>query len=97
LIVDFAPHSHEFLRSDHAHLRLGFRSDTVETWLEQSDLEVAAERTIAPPATEGSALLTEGLTVSLWLGRDRRDGRGRRDAATPAATLPATTDEEASS
>ena len=51
LIVDFAPHSLEFLRSDHAHLRLGFRSDTVEAWLEQSDLEVAAERTIAPPPT----------------------------------------------
>ena len=73
LIVDFAPHSLEFLRSDHAHLRLGFRSDTVEAWLEQSGLDVAAERTIAPPDGEGSADGSDdGLTVSLWLGRDRR-------------------------
>ena len=73
LIVDFAPHSLEFLRSDHAHLRLGFRSDTVEAWLEQSGLAVAAERTIAPPDGEGLAEAGDGgLTVSLWLGRDRR-------------------------
>jgi len=73
LIVDFAPHSLEFLRSDHAHLRLGFRADTVETWLAQSGLEVATERTIAPPTSEGTDVLDERLTVSLWLGRDRRD------------------------
>ncbi len=30
LIVDFAPHSLEFLRTEHAHRRLGFRTDTVE-------------------------------------------------------------------
>ena len=73
LIVDFAPHSLEFLRSDHAHLRLGFRSDTVEAWLEQSGLAVAAERTIAPPDGEGLAEAGDGgLTVSLWLGRDLR-------------------------
>ena len=60
LIVDFAPHSLEFLRSDHAHLRLGFRTDTVERWLEQSGLEVAAERTIAPPAHEATKCSTRG-------------------------------------
>ncbi len=62
LIVDFAPHSLEFLRNDHAHLRLGFRTDTVEGWLEQSGLDV--------PTT--SSIAGERLTVSLWLGRDRR-------------------------
>jgi ubiquinone/menaquinone biosynthesis C-methylase UbiE len=74
LIVDFAPHSLEFLRTDHAHLRLGFRPETVDTWLEQSGLEVAAVRSIAPPAVEeeDSAPAGERLTVSLWLGRDRR-------------------------
>jgi ArsR family transcriptional regulator len=79
LIVDFAPHSLEFLRSDHAHVRLGFRADTIETWLEQSGLEVATVRTIAPPPVEGGiegagteAVAGERLTVSLWLGKDRR-------------------------
>ncbi len=74
LIVDFAPHSLEFLRADHAHLRLGFRADTVEGWLEQAGLEVPTIRTLAPPAINGAqALEGQGLTVSLWLGRDRRD------------------------
>jgi ubiquinone/menaquinone biosynthesis C-methylase UbiE/DNA-binding transcriptional ArsR family regulator len=74
LIVDFAPHALEFLRANHAHLRLGFRADTVETWLRQSDLEVAAVRTIAPPPAESGTGddSSERLTVSLWLGQDRR-------------------------
>ena len=81
LIVDFAPHGLEFLRSDHAHVRLGFRADSVETWLEQSGLEVAPVRTIAPPI--GRTELPEGerLTVSLWIGQDRR----RADVQTVAS------------
>ena len=63
LIVDFAPHSLEFLRTDHTHLRLGFRTDTVEGWLEQSGLDV--------PTT--SSIAGDRLTVSLWLGQDRRN------------------------
>lgn len=73
LIVDFAPHSLEFLRADHAHLRLGFRPDTVAGWLEHSGLEVPTIRTIAPPvAHDGDRSDGERLTVSLWLGCDRR-------------------------
>lgn len=69
LIVDFAPHTLEFLRTDHAHRRLGFRGDTVTGWLDQSGLDVEVTRTLAPPASDDGA---ERLTVSLWLGRDRR-------------------------
>ena len=69
LIVDFAPHSLEFLRAEHAHRRLGFRSDTVTAWLDQSGLDVEVTRTLAPPVSDDPA---ERLTVSLWLGRDRR-------------------------
>jgi ubiquinone/menaquinone biosynthesis C-methylase UbiE/DNA-binding transcriptional ArsR family regulator len=78
LVVDFAPHGLEFLRSDHAHLRLGFRADSVETWLEQSGLEVAPVRTIAPPADGTAQSDGERLTVSLWLGRDRRNAAAQR-------------------
>ena len=71
LVVDFAPHGLEFLRSDHAHVRLGFRADSVAGWLEQSGLEVAPDR-----ADRDRAVVErpdgERLTVSLWLGRDRR-------------------------
>jgi ubiquinone/menaquinone biosynthesis C-methylase UbiE/DNA-binding transcriptional ArsR family regulator len=62
VIVDFAPHSLEFLRTEHAHRRLGFRSDTVAGWLTQAGLEVGETRTIAPP-TGGEG---ERLTVCLW-------------------------------
>jgi hypothetical protein len=73
LVVDFAPHGLEFLRSDHAHVRLGFRADSVAGWLEQSGLEVAPVRTIAPPVDGVKMPDGERLTVSLWLGRDRRN------------------------
>ena len=89
LIVDFAPHSLEFLRTEHAHVRLGFRTDTVEAWLDHSGLDVPTTRTIAPPA-DGDIDRgidrgidrdidrhpeIEGLTVSLWLAQDRRTAR----------------------
>ena len=60
LIVDFAPHGHEFLR-EQAHLRLGFAPAEVAGWIEAAGASV--ERTDeVPPAGE------DGLTVLLWLG-----------------------------
>ena len=79
LIVDFAPHTLEFLRAEHAHRRLGFRADTVAAWLDQGGLDVEVTRTLAaPPSDDGD----ERLTVSIWLGRDRRP------AVTPAPGSP---------
>jgi ArsR family transcriptional regulator len=69
LIVDFAPHSLEFLREEHAHRRLGFRDETIVGWLEQSELDVGSCRTIEPPTDQHQR---ERLTVSLWTGIDRR-------------------------
>lgn len=68
LIVDFAPHALEFLRTDHAHRRLGFRGDTVETWLATSGLGLGTTRTIAPD--DGDASGDDRLTVSVWVGVD---------------------------
>jgi ubiquinone/menaquinone biosynthesis C-methylase UbiE len=65
LVVDFAPHDLEFLREEHAHLRLGFAAETVTQWMEQAELEFVAHRLLAP-GSDG------GIAVSLWLGRDRR-------------------------
>lgn len=64
-IVDFAPHAHEFLREEHAHVRLGFSDRQIADWLEEAGLELEAERTFAPADAAG-------LTVKLWLARDRR-------------------------
>ena len=82
VIVDFAPHGLEFLRTDHAHRRLGFRTDTVTAWLDQCGLDVSSTRTIDPP----SGATGERLTVSLWLATDRRQPR----ATTPTSAATST-------
>lgn len=67
LVVDFAPHDLEFLRDEHAHLRLGFPAEAVMQWLEQAGLEVQRHRNLPPEAgSEGK------IAVSLWLARDSR-------------------------
>lgn len=67
LIVDFAPHEVETLRAVHAHRRLGFAAEEVADFLSAAGLEFVAADSLVPNSSE------EGkLTVSLWLGRDRR-------------------------
>ncbi len=67
LVVDFAPHDLEFLRDEHAHLRLGFPAEIVSQWLEQTGLEMVSYRTLPPEqGSEGK------IAVSLWLARDPR-------------------------
>src|SRR6185312_6156854 len=66
VIVDFAPHSLEFLRDEHAHLRLGFSDRQVGDWLEEAGLDLRDTIDFAPRG-EGSR-----LTVKLWLAQDRR-------------------------
>jgi ubiquinone/menaquinone biosynthesis C-methylase UbiE/DNA-binding transcriptional ArsR family regulator len=65
LVVDFAPHDLEFLREEHAHLRLGFAPETVTQWIEQAGLETVSHRNLAP-GSDGR------IAVSLWLARDPR-------------------------
>jgi ArsR family transcriptional regulator len=63
LIVDFAPHDLEELRSAHAHERLGFATGQITQWLAESGLEVLETRDLKPAAADGR----QKLTVSLWL------------------------------
>lgn len=58
LVVDFAPHSHEELREQHAHTRLGFEDAQVCGWL--ADAGLAAR--VADRLTGGP------LTITLWIG-----------------------------
>ncbi len=67
LIVDFAPHELEFLRAEHAHRRLGFAAGQIDGWLEEAGLDPVTHRLLAPGASASPQ-----LTVSFWLGRDRR-------------------------
>ncbi|MCS0501696.1 ArsR/SmtB family transcription factor [Ancylobacter mangrovi] len=65
LVVDFDPHELEFLREQHAHRRLGFAPEIMDSWLAQAGLVPQSHRSLAPRA-DGK------LTVSLWLARDPR-------------------------
>lgn len=67
LIVDFAPHEEVSLRANHAHHRLGFAAEEIAALMEDSGLDVIERRDLVPNRNEGGK-----LTVSLWLGRDRR-------------------------
>lgn len=59
LLVDFAPHGLEALRSEHQHRRLGFSEQEVKTWFEMVGLE----------GQETVQLLGNPLTVSIWLAK----------------------------
>ncbi len=61
LVVDFAPHAHETLRTDQAHRRLGLSSAQMTAWAEHAGLHVIETR-------EFTKLdVSEGLTVCLYL------------------------------
>jgi ArsR family transcriptional regulator len=66
VIVDFAPHGIDTLRSEHHHARLGFSHDIMAGWLAAAGLEVVEIRDLDPE--KGG----EALTVTIWLARDRR-------------------------
>lgn len=57
LIVDFAPHGHEELRTQDAHARLGFSDEQMAQWFGAAGLSTSSVDELA-----GSA-----LTVKLWL------------------------------
>ncbi|MCJ8508572.1 metalloregulator ArsR/SmtB family transcription factor [Rhizobium lemnae] len=65
LIVDLAPHTLDYLREDHAHVRLGFSHQTIQEWLEKAGLVVEDILDLKPVATKG----TPALTVTIWLAR----------------------------
>jgi ArsR family transcriptional regulator len=67
LVVDFAPHGHEFLRQGHAHRRLGFTDVELAEWTGAAGLESDAPVALAPHARAGTR--EEGLTVKIWAAR----------------------------
>lgn len=73
IVVDFAPHGHEFLRAEHAHRRLGLSEAQMQGWAQKAGLDVAAVRFFDSPDGRG------GLTVCLWRlmpGRSDRHQQG---------------------
>lgn len=62
IIVDFAPHEHERLRSEFAHRRLGFREDEITGLCRSQGLDVVAVKRL----TSRKANRAKPLTVVLW-------------------------------
>lgn len=60
LVIDFAPHELEFLRTHHAHRRLGLSEAQMQGWARANQLTVEAVE-VFPNTTD-----REGLTVCLW-------------------------------
>jgi ubiquinone/menaquinone biosynthesis C-methylase UbiE/DNA-binding transcriptional ArsR family regulator len=64
-VIDFAPHELEFLRSEHAHRRLGFASSEINEALEEAGLVDASSRAVIGDSAAQ-------LTVTIWQARDPR-------------------------
>jgi ubiquinone/menaquinone biosynthesis C-methylase UbiE len=67
IIVDFAPHALEFLREEHAHMRLGISDRQIADWFAEAGLDLEESQDFEPRGGSEAR-----LTVKLWLGRDRR-------------------------
>ncbi len=63
IIVDFAPHELEELRTEHAHRRLGISAEQMSGFLARTGLILREHRVLLPPWLKAGT----GLTVSLWL------------------------------
>jgi len=77
LIADFAPHTLEFLREEHAHRRLGFSDREVQSWFEAAGLKPLAVESLAPRSG------AETLTVMIWLAATKgaAESRARTEEA----------------
>lgn len=71
LLVDFAPHDHEFLREEFAHVRLGFAKSEIAHWIDAAGIELRESLDLVPPASEGAGK----VTVSIWVGEMRQSAR----------------------
>ncbi|MBO0905704.1 ArsR/SmtB family transcription factor [Jiella sonneratiae] len=67
LIIDFAPHDLEFLRSQHAHLRLGFSEQSLSSFVEAAGLRLRLLRHLESKRTDAAE-----LTVTILLAEDER-------------------------
>ncbi|MBS0238515.1 MAG: metalloregulator ArsR/SmtB family transcription factor [Proteobacteria bacterium] len=63
LIIDFAPHDLEFLRTREAHERLGFAHDQVKGWLTDAGLVPKSTEDLKPKDGDREEI----LTVTIWL------------------------------
>jgi ubiquinone/menaquinone biosynthesis C-methylase UbiE/DNA-binding HxlR family transcriptional regulator len=66
LIVDFAPHDLEFLRTEQAHRRLGLPEDQMAGWAEAAGMQIVQYRKFSQAGS------IHALTVCLWVLEQKR-------------------------
>ncbi len=76
IIVDFAPHDIDFLRTDYAHHRLGFAEDEISEWCRTAGLIEIETHSLTPknakkPSKAGDS--DQILTVTIWVGTQNPD------------------------
>jgi ArsR family transcriptional regulator len=59
VVVDFAPHEMDVLRTEHAHQRLGFADEDIQAWFDHAGMAPA----------EAVRIPGRSLTVCLWCAR----------------------------
>ena len=72
LVVDFAPHSQEFLRTQHEHRHLGLSDDELNLWVRGVGLEPLSPIHLSPK-------FKDGLAVNIWTA-DKLSKIGERAA-----------------
>jgi ubiquinone/menaquinone biosynthesis C-methylase UbiE len=75
-VIDFAPHNIEFLRGEHAHLRLGFAANEIAAWLGEFGVNVSLHREL--PARH---ITENALTVAIWTGEKQPASKQWRAAS----------------
>ena len=83
IVVDFAPHTLEFLREEHAHRRLGFTEAEIADWCRAAGLDPAPARQLAG----------DPLTVVIWTAWRREPAEEAPARARHAGILVAPTEE----
>jgi ArsR family transcriptional regulator len=83
IVVDFAPHTLEFLREEHAHRRLGFAETEIADWCRAAGLDPAPAR----------HLPGDPLTVAIWTAWRREPAAPAPSRSRHAGILAAPTEE----
>ena len=78
IVVEFAPHTLEHLRTEHAHRHLGVSEADMARWADRAGLTVKAAKTFGAPGGE------KGISVMVWSADSQKAAQsspGKRSAA----------------
>jgi ubiquinone/menaquinone biosynthesis C-methylase UbiE/Fe2+ or Zn2+ uptake regulation protein len=78
VVVEFAPHTQEHLRAEHAHRHLGVSEQDMARWADKAGLAVKSAKTFGAPGGE------KGISVMVWSADSQKAAREGTDKRTAA-------------